>query len=117
VEAEYNVHGMLGRGMIDYVILYLHFSIVVVEVSNGGGSWQPNITAEVGARDTPGRQTALPGDWTSATLIHNTCVLLCSTYATATWCIITYVTGVVCLPVQDNRGAPGAVGCRNPVCT
>jgi hypothetical protein len=38
VEAEYNVHGMLGRGMIDYVILYLHFGIVVIEVNNGGGS-------------------------------------------------------------------------------
>ena len=38
VEAEYNVHGMLGRGMIDYVILYLHFGIVVIEVNNGDGS-------------------------------------------------------------------------------
>lgn len=33
MEAEYSVRGMLGRGMIDFVIMYQHFSIVVVEVS------------------------------------------------------------------------------------
>ncbi|KAL6751198.1 hypothetical protein V8C86DRAFT_2783257 [Haematococcus lacustris] len=31
VEAEYSVCGTLGRGMIDYVILYKHFSIIVLE--------------------------------------------------------------------------------------
>ena len=34
VEAGYSVCGVLGKGMIDYAILYQHFSIVVVlEVS------------------------------------------------------------------------------------
>ena len=32
VEAEYSVHGQLGKGMIDYAIIYEYFSIVVVEV-------------------------------------------------------------------------------------
>ena len=46
VEAEYTVRGMLGRGMIDYVIMYKHFSITVVEVSwCGVAGWRENALA------------------------------------------------------------------------